>query len=86
MGQKSGTYMKIAFRKIIAAIVAFIVLAFIATLTGSLEGIYQSLFPHLSESALANIEAISNIVGLVLAIFISIRVYKRLAKTAELRD
>ncbi len=73
--------MKTALRKILAGIVAFVVLALIALLVGSLEGLYQSLFPDLSDSALRNIEAISNIVGLALAIILSIKTYKRLAKT-----
>ena len=73
--------MNIAFRKTLAVIAAIIVLVLIGALAGSLEGLYQFLFPDLSDSALANIEAVSNIVGLVLAVWLSIRVYKRLVKT-----
>ncbi len=73
--------MKPALKKTLAIIVAIVVFVLIAALVGSVEGLYQTFFPDLSERALRNIEAASNIVGLVLAIFISIRVYKRLAKT-----
>ncbi len=73
--------MKTALRKILAGIVAFVVLALIALLVGSLEGLYRSMFPDLSDVALANIEAISNIVGLVLAVILSIKTYQRLTKT-----
>ena len=53
----------------------------IAALAGIVEGLYQALFPDLSDRALRNIEAISNIVGLALAIILSVKTYKRLAKT-----
>ncbi len=73
--------MKTALRKILAGIVAFVVLALIALLVGSLEGLYQTFFPDLSDRALRNIEATSNIVGLVLAVWLSIKTYQRLTKT-----
>ena len=73
--------MKPALKKTLAVIVAIVVFVLIAALAGILEGVYQSLFPDLSDSALRNIEATSNIVGLALAIILSIKTYKRLAKT-----
>jgi len=72
--------MNTTLRKLLAAIAAFIVLALIATFAGSLEELYRPLFPDLSDSVLANIEATSNIVGLVLAVWLSVKTYKRLAK------
>ncbi len=62
-------------------IVAIVVFVLIAALAGTLEGLYQTLFPDLSDRALRNIEAISNIVGLVLAVILSIKTYQRLTKT-----
>ncbi len=73
--------MKPVLKKTLAVIVAIVVFVLIAALAGILEGLYQTLFPDLSERALRNIEAISNIVGLSLAIILSIMTYKRLAKT-----
>ena len=71
--------MKTALRKILAAIAAFIVLGLIALLVGSLEEQYQIMFPNYSDVALRNIESVSNIVGLVLAVVLSIKTYKLLA-------
>ncbi len=73
--------MKPALKKTLAVIVAIVVFVLIAALVGSVEGLYQSLFPNLSDRALRNIEAISNIVGLALAVILSIKTYQRLAKT-----
>ncbi len=73
--------MKPALKKTLAVIVAIVVFILIAALVGTLEGLYQTLFPDLSDSALRNIEAISNIVGLALAVILSIKTYKRLART-----
>ena len=78
--KKKSTYpMKTALRKILAAIAAFIVLGLIALLVGSLEEQYQIMFPNYSDVALRNIESVSNIVGLVLAVVLSIKTYKLLA-------
>ena len=71
--------MKPALKKTLAVIVAIVVFVLIAALVGSLEGLYQTFFPDLSDRALRNIEATSNIVGLVLAVWLSIKTYKRLA-------
>ncbi len=73
--------MKPALKKTLAVIVAIVVFVLIATLAGILEGLYQTLFPDLSERALRNIEAISNIVGLVVAVILSFKTYQRLTKT-----
>ena len=73
--------MKPALKKTLAAIVAVVVFVLLVALVGSLEGLYQSLFPDLSERALRNIEAISNIVGISLAVIRSIMTYKRHTKT-----
>lgn len=73
--------MNSAFKKTLALLAAFVVLGLIALVTGGLEELYRPMFPDLSDRALANIEATSNIVGLVLAIWLSIKTYKRLAKT-----
>ena len=75
--------MKTVLRKILAAVAAFIVLGSIALVTGGLEDLYRPMFPDLSDVALANIEAISNIIGLVLAVWLSIKTYKRLATKKE---
>jgi len=72
--------MNIALKKTLAVIVAFVVLGLLSWFVGYLEGQYQFLFPDLSARALRNIESVSNIVGLVLTVYISIKVYKRLAK------
>jgi len=72
--------MKPALKKTLAVIVAIVVFVLIAALAGTLEGLYQTLFPDLSERALRNIEAISNIVGISLAVILSIMTYKRLTK------
>ncbi len=72
--------MNIALKKTLAVIVALVVLGLLSWFVGYLEGQYQFLFPDLSARALRNIESVSNIVGLVLAVYISIKVYKRLAK------
>ena len=71
--------MKSALRKILAAVVAFVVLGLIALLVGSLEEQYQTIFPNISIVALRNIESVSNIAGLVIAVMLSIKTYKRLA-------
>ena len=73
--------MKPALKKTLAATVAIVVFVLLVALVGSLEGLYQSLFPDLSDRALRNIEAISNIAGLVLAVILSIKTYQRLTKT-----
>ncbi len=73
--------MKPVLKKTLAVIVAIVVFVLIAALVGSLEGLYQTIFPELSDRALRNIEAISNIIGLALAVILSIKTYKRLAKT-----
>ena len=73
--------MKPALKKTLAVIVAIVVFVLIAALAGVLEGLYQTLFPDLSERALRNIEAISNIIGIALAVILSIMTYKRLTKT-----
>ena len=73
--------MKLVLKKTLAVIVAIVVFVLIAALVGSLEGLYQTFFPDLSDRALRNIEAISNVVGLALAVILSIKTYKRLAKT-----
>ncbi len=73
--------MKPALKKTLAAIVATVVFVLLVALVGSLEGLYQSIFPDLSDRALRNIEAISNIAGLVLAVILSIKTYQRLTKT-----
>ena len=70
-------------RKILAAVAAFIVLGSIALVTGVLEDLYRHMFPDLSDVTLANVEAISNIVGLILAVWLSIKTYKRLATKKE---
>ena len=75
--------MKTVFRKILAGIVAFLVLALIAWVTGGLEDMYRPMFPDLSDRALRNIEALSNIVGLALAVILSIKTYQRLTKTLK---
>ena len=71
--------MKTVLRKIMAVVVAFVVLVLIGSLVGSLENQYQFMFPDFSDVALANIEATSNIAGLVIAVMLSIKTYKRLA-------
>ncbi len=73
--------MKPALKKTLAVIVAIVVFVLITALVGSLEGLYQTFFPDLSDRALRNIEAISNVIGLALAVILSIKTYKRLAKT-----
>jgi hypothetical protein len=72
---------------IFAAIVIFLV---VGGTFNAIEGLWwrlcwhhQILFPNLSATALANIESISNIVGLALAIWLSIKTYKRLSKPRE---
>ena len=75
--------MKTVLRKILAAVAAFIVLGSIALVTGGLEDLYRPMFPDLSDVTLANVEAISNIVGLILAVWLSIKTYKRLATKKE---
>ena len=75
--------MKIVLRKILAGIAAFVVLALIAWVTGGLENMYRLMFPDLSDTTLSNIEAVSNIVGLVVAVWLSIKTYKRLATIKE---
>ena len=72
--------MHIALKKTLAVIVAIVVLVLLGGFVGRLEGLYQSLFPDLAGDALRTIEATSNIVGLLLIVYISIKVYKRLAK------
>ena len=71
--------MKTVLRKIMAVVVAFIVLALISSIVAGLEDLYRVIFPDFSDVALANIEATSNIAGLVLAVMLSIKTYKRLA-------
>jgi hypothetical protein len=75
--------MKTVLRKILAGIAAFVVLGLIAWVTGGLEDMYRPMFPDLSDRALRDIEAISNIVGLVLAVWLSIKTYKRLTTKKE---
>ena len=72
--------MNTALKKTLAVIVAFVVAGLLSLFVGYLEGQYQFLFPDLSARALQNIEATSNIVGLVLVVYISIKVYKYFAK------
>lgn len=69
--------------KALAWIAAIVVFVLVVALAGSLEGLYQSLFPDLSPNDLRTIESISNIVGLALAIFLSIKTYKRLANATK---
>ncbi len=72
--------MKSVLKKLLAVIAAFVVLGLVALLVGSLEEQYQRMFPDISDVALRNIESVSNIVGLVVAIVLSIMTYRRLAK------
>ena len=71
--------MKTVLRKIMAVVVAFVVLGLISLLVGGLEDLYRVIFPNFSDVALANIESTSNIAGLVIAVMLSIKTYKRLA-------
>lgn len=73
--------MKIALKKILAAIAAIIVFALIATLARGLVAIYQDVFFDLSDPALAIIEDTSSILGVVFAVILSIKTYKRFART-----
>ena len=71
--------MKSALRKILAGIVALVVLGIIALLVGSLEDLYGTMLPELSDVALRNVEAVSNIVGLMVAVVLAVMTYKNLA-------
>ena len=70
-------------KKLQGWIVVFLVFALFTPVIQFMEPTYSILFPDLSDRALANIESVSNIAGLVLAIAVARIAYKRITTSKK---